>query len=145
MGKLYSLPLMLLSMVVLFLSCSKQSQEDEVMVTPPAGQVINATIELNKTYELNLKDYEQADIYTQAVHFLVSRTEGNKANSSFVYKYAPAADFIGTDQVVLKTVRSVKSQSNNGSSCHNNNSNDGSSMSLSTTYLTIKFNVKASK
>ena len=81
-------------------SCKKSSTSEPII------QTINADIKVNQSYQLDLGGFsveEDAGISKQATHFLVSSvskySSGNFAN--IIYKYTPAANFVGKDEVEL--------------------------------------------
>ncbi len=112
-------------------SCSKESVHNMTVAAP--DNTINATISLNKTYQLIFNSGE-VNISKQASHFKVSQVEPGIANGSIVYKYAPADDFIGVDEVVLSI---TKIGITGNGRCNTN----GYSNSYSTSYTTVKINI----
>ena len=135
MRKLFYFSAILLC-ILSFQSCSKESANEMVQSTPPAN-IINATVALNKTYQLTFNSGE-VNISKQASHFKVSQVEPGTENGSIVYKYAPAADYIGADEVVLSITKAATTE--NGG-CNTNGYNNGRSTSYSTSYTTIKINI----
>ena len=122
--------------ILSFQSCSKESASEMVQATPPAN-IINATIALNKTYQLTFNSGD-VNISKQASHFKVSQVEPGAENGSLVYKYAPAADYLGADEVVLSITQSYKTE--NGG-CNTNRNSDTYNTSYSTSYTTVKINI----
>ncbi|MGI8950402.1 MAG: hypothetical protein ACR2FN_02345 [Chitinophagaceae bacterium] len=72
------------------------------------SQTINVTIKSNETYQYNLGafgDEEGANITRQAQHYEISSL---KRDSDFVtinYEYKPSLNYVGTDDVELKSAR----------------------------------------
>ena len=118
MRKLFLFPAVLLG-ILAFQSCSKESANEMVQATPPAT-IINATIAINKAYQLTFNSGD-VNISKQASHFKVSQVERGTESGSIVYKYVPAPDFIGTDEVVLSVTKTVTME--NGGCNTNRNSN----------------------
>ena len=135
MRKLFYFSAILLC-ILSFQSRSKESANEMVQATPPAN-IINATVALNKTYQLTFNSGE-VNISKQASHFKVSQVEPGTENGSIAYKYAPAADYIGTDEVVLSITKAFTTE--NGR-CNTNGYSDSRSTSYSTSYTTIKINI----
>lgn len=140
MRAISTLPMILLSILFVFQSCSKESQQ-EMVLTAPAPQTINATVASNSTYELPLDKYGTVKIHKQASHFLYSHTGIDSKSGLMVYKYVPASDYVGDDAVVLSsTITSTSS----GGGCNNGDRNhfeSGTIMSSSTSYITVKIKV----
>ena len=91
-------------LTILIQSCKK------ISTTEPIIQTINADIKVNQSYQLDLGSFsmeEDAGISKQATHFLISSvsrySSGNIAN--IIYKYIPAANFVGKDEVELKIIK----------------------------------------
>lgn len=90
----------LFGLTTLIQSCKKSS------ITEPIIQTINADIKVNQSYQLDLGSFsmeEDAGISKQATHFLASslsrQSSGNISN--ITYKYIPATNFVGKDEVEL--------------------------------------------
>lgn len=139
-------PTGLLGVLVLLQSCSKESQSD--MLVAPSPKIINARIAPNETYLLNLDNMYDVKVYKQATHFKTSQTETDLKSGLPVYKYIPAADFTGEDEVVLSSTKTVMTSSQGGGGCNSDHmgygsssSSGGSSMSYSTTYITVKLSI----
>lgn len=135
MRKLFYFSAVLLC-ILSFQSCSKESANEMVQATPPAN-IINATIAINKAYQLTFNSGD-VNISKQASHFKVSQVERGTESGSSVYKYVPAPDFIGADEVVLSITKSYKTE--NGG-CNTNRNSDTYSTSYSTSYTTVKINI----
>jgi len=91
-------------------------------------QTINASISSNQTYQYDLGsfgDEEGAGINKQASHFLISKTERIIESGKIIYTYVPTLNYVGTDQVEIKTERG----------------SDGASPSTDITIIIIKFTV----
>jgi hypothetical protein len=137
-------PTGLLSVLVLLQSCSKESQSD--MVVAPSQKIINAKIAPNGTYLLNLDNMSDVKVYKQALHFKTSQTETDLKSGLPVYKYIPASDYLGDDEVVLSSTKTVMTSSGGGCSSNHmgygsSSNSSGSSMSYSTTYITVKLSI----
>ncbi len=86
-------------LVCIFLSsCDKDDNETH--------KSFNVDLKVNELYEYDTKisgDEEGASISTQACHFEVSEIlRESSTNYSCVYKYKPALDYRGADQVEIK-------------------------------------------
>lgn len=127
-------------LVIVFQSCSKSGQ-DEMVLTPAAGEQINATIAANSAYEISLDDYTSAVISKQAAHHAESFTGIDEKTGRFRYRYVPALNFSGMDEVTLKSTKTVVGYAN-GPGC-NRSSESGGDMSEKTVtrYLTIRIRV----
>ena len=136
MRKLFLFPAVLLIMVI-FQSCSKQSSSDAV--APMITDVVNATIAPNGSYQLPIDNSGNVSISKQASHFQVSRMELDSKTGITAYKYIPAADYRGTDEVVLSNTITYKITDRSGG-CSRNNNSTGTTTS-STYYTTIKINI----
>src|SRR5438045_3218282 len=89
--------------IVLLQSCSKQSSNEMVISPQINTSSINATVKTNGTYELALSDIDNVTISKQASHFQISQAGLDNKTGLLVYKYQPAQDFTGSDEVVLST------------------------------------------
>lgn len=116
-------------------SCSKQSQ-GELRTVPAAepDQIINVKVGSGNTCTVNLGTAANVTILRQASHFQVSEMIMDKTDGSFTYKYLPAANFTGTDEVSLARTSAVTSDSDG---CSYVGQNTGST----STRITIKLNV----
>ena len=143
MRKLLLIPAVLLINLVVFQSCSKQSSSEAV--APMSTNIINATIAPNGSYQLSLDNSINAtvSISKQAAHFQISQTEIDSKSGLLVYRYIPAADYRGVDEVLLSNTKISEIAS--GSGCPNNpdhNSNAANTPTTTTTsYTTIKLNI----
>jgi hypothetical protein len=136
MKKTFASSVVLFSILVLSQSCTKQS-EGELRITSPqtSVQTIQAKISAGQTYTLNLGASGNISITRQASHFQLSEMAIDKNDGSLNYKYLPAANYTGADEVSLTRTTSVTSGSNNG--CFNGSQNNSST----STIITIKLNV----
>ena len=107
MRKLILLPAFLITVCIFFSSCKKDHPYDRAV--SDAGETMHVKIAPNQSYQL---DFSGANltISRQAIHFLVSETSLKNENGGLVYKYIPAKDFTGSDEVVFL---STPSQTNN--------------------------------
>ncbi len=135
MRKPYFFAAILLGILPVFQSCSKESANDMIVAAP--ANIINATIAYNKTYQLIFNSGE-VNISKQALHFKISKVESGTENGSIIYKYTPAPDFTGADEVVLSVTKTFATE--NGG-CNTNSNSDARNTSLSTSYTTIKINI----
>jgi hypothetical protein len=139
MRKLFLSPAVLLGILVVFQSCSKQSIRETV--APINTNTITATIAPNGSYRLpidNSGSVSSVSISMQASHFQVSQTELDSKSGFTVYKYIPAVDYRGTDAVVLSNTKiSVVT----GSGCPNNHTSTSETTTSTTSYITVKINV----
>lgn len=94
------------------------------------GKTITINLKVNESYQYDLGGFgieEGAGISTQAVHYLVSESSrdvsGNTPN--IIYRYKPSNNFVGSDQVILKSERG----------------SNGASANPDITYTTIKFTI----
>ncbi len=110
--------MLILSMICIITSCTKQSSSD--LYTPAPDEIIYAKIAPGQTYSLNLNSMGSVSITKLGVHFSVSEIIAANENTSAVYKYVPAAGFSGSDEVMLNS--SFTSIAYN-SGCNNNNGN----------------------
>ncbi len=138
MKKIFSYTSILLG-VVLLQSCSKQSS-DEMLISPQSNNTANgieATVKSNALYQLNLSDFNNVAILKQASHFQISQAGIDSKTGSMVYKYTPAQDYTGADEVMLTASKTVAVT---GSGCSNGN-NHTSTTSTVTSNISIKINV----
>jgi hypothetical protein len=88
---------------------------------------------------MDLSNAGTVSILRQAIHFSVSETIVNNENGSQVYKYIPAKDFTGNDEVLLLSNKSEESHSvSNSGGCGNSSAY---TTSIGTKYTTIKITV----
>lgn len=137
MRKLFLLQGFLLGILVVFQSCSKPSPSEAI--APTNSNIVNATIGLNGSYQLPINNAGDVSISKQASHFQVSKTEPDSKSGLIVYKYVPAVDYRGIDEVVLSN---TKTRLITGSGCSNNHtSNSQNTTTSTTTYTTVKINI----
>ena len=141
MKKTILLPFFLLAALVFLSSCKKESVSNTAAPTP--DETINVKITPNQSYQMDLTNAGTVSISRQAIHFLVSEARNSETGAP-VYKYVPATDFTGNDEVVLVSTKTVTSYSANNSSggCHN--ANDGSAATTTSTLsknITLKITV----
>ncbi len=101
---------MLFSLGLSIQSCKKNNTVEPERIS------INTTIRLNNSYEYDLGafgDEEGATITKQASHFSVSALERLSTGAIF-YNYTPTTNFVGTDEVEIKSARG-----SNGASANN--------------------------
>jgi hypothetical protein len=137
MRKLFLLTAILLVILVVFQSCSKQSSN--ATVAPMRTDIVNATIAPNGSYQLRIENSGNVAISMQASHFRVSQIEPDSKSGVTVYKYIPAADYRGTDQVVLSNTKTIITTG--GSGCSNNHTSNTDITTSSTSYTTVKINI----
>ena len=121
----------------LFQSCSKKS--DEMLISPQissTANIINATIKSTGIYQLSLSNVQNLTIAKQASHFQISEAGYDSKTGLMVYKYIPAQDYIGSDEVLLSTSKVVSSGIGG---CHNDNSH--ASSTVTTSNISVKINV----
>jgi hypothetical protein len=126
MNKLFCTLTLLIGLAALFSSCKKDSDSLDPDCDLPASHEINIKITANETYQFDLGifgDEEGASISKQATHFSVSEVERDNNSGKIIYKYTPATNFVGTDEVQIKSERG----------------SDGASPNNKITYTTIKF------
>ena len=109
----------------IILSCKKSPANKQ------NTQTINVTLKPNQSYQFDLGGFgieEGAGITKQATHFLISTAtrdiSGNTPN--IIYTYVSAKDYVGTDEVELKSERG----------------SNGASPNMIITYTIIKFQIK---
>jgi hypothetical protein len=143
MRKLSLFPAALIVVLVLLQSCSKQSMNQ--IVAPMRTNLVNATIAPNGTYQLSIENPGNISISMQASHFKISQTEPGSKNGVIIYKYIPAADYRGSDEVVLsntKTIITTGAIVTSGSSgCSGNHTINSNNTTSSTSYTTVKINI----
>ena len=135
MKKTFASSAVLFSILVLSQSCTKKSQGELRIASPQTTsvQTIHAKISTGNTYTLNLGASGNINITRQASHFQLSEMVIDKNNGSLNYKYLPAANFTGADEVSL--TRTTVTSGSNG--CSNGSQNNSSTSAI----ITIKINV----
>ena len=81
-------------------SCKKHAEEHGTN----SIQTINATLDMNKTYQLDLGDIPNPNalkITQQAAHFSISQTEHSINSENVFYQYTPQLNYSGSDQVTI--------------------------------------------
>ena len=97
-------------------------------MTEPSTQTITQTLSANQSYQFdlgNFGDEEGASITKQATNFSISSVNREINTGKVIYNYVPAANFIGTDEVEIKSARG----------------SDGASPNNKLIYTTIKFTI----
>ena len=97
----------------LSISCEKNSPAGESGIT---NQIITKTISKNKSYQYDLGNFgreEGASITKQANHFSTSELVRNINTAKIIYNYTPNIDFIGFDEIELKSERGSNGASPN--------------------------------
>ena len=125
--------------IVAIHACSKKSSNSNILMTDPnmaQPVVLNATVSAGKTFTFTLGNSGTANIIKQAAHFQVSEASADE-NGALIYKYTPAANFSGTDEVDIVYTATA---GGGGSGCTGSTSGNPSAPS-SSTYYAIKFNV----
>ncbi len=141
MRKLYSIPVVLLCMIIGLQSCSKKSAKE--MVVQPSPKVINATIAPNQGYKFTVSNSGDVIIAKQASHYKISQA-GTDAKSGLVaYEYVPAQDYTGKDEVVLSSkVIIYSSEKGVVSGCSSSHVVDNPlSVSYTTSYISIRITI----
>jgi len=134
MRKLILLPVLFTGMIIFSFSCKKGSHD---MVTDTDGETINVKIAPNQAYQMDLTGAGTISILRQAIHFSVSETIVNSENGTQAYKYVPAKDFTGNDQVELLSNKTEGSSSaNNSGGC--TGSGNSNTTPIGTKFTTIK-------
>lgn len=127
--------------VMILSSCSKEiDKQTASQPQSPSGQVVNVTINTDEVYTVAYEKATELNIHKQAAHFKESLTSINNETGQVVYKYVPAADFKGIDEVTLSSIK--KAENNNTSGCYHGNYGDQQNVLLIKTYTTLKINVK---
>ena len=122
--------------ISIFQSCSKESPN--TLIAIPASNAMNVTIAPNQPYELNLNSSGIVSVSRQASHFKISETSFDSKTGFVVYKYIPATDYIGEDEVILSNTKAADA-SNSG--CPGNHSNNNDNTTYNTSYTIIKLNI----
>ncbi len=100
-----------IGILLLFQSCKKESP------IAPTYQTITQSLKANQSYQFDLGtfgDEEGANISQQAVYFAISSIDKDINTGKAIYKYIPATNFVGTDEVEIKSARG-----SNGSNANN--------------------------
>jgi len=102
MKNIFRLLTILFGLTFLIQSCKKGSLPE------PMTQTINQTLRANQSYQFDLGsfgDEEGASISKQATNFSISSVNKDINTGKAIYKYVPATNFIGTDEVEIKSAR----------------------------------------
>ena len=129
------LPTLLIVVVGLFVSCKKESVKPAPVV--PSTEVVNVKIAPNQSYQADITDATKITIAKQAAHFSVSETFASGEKGAPVYKYVPAADFAGSDEVTLVSSRVEVNYFSGGCSPDNG----AGHATVTTKYITLKITV----
>lgn len=129
MKKLFLLIAFASPLMLVMQSCEKindkKDRDDKVVY-----QTVDAAINANETYTFTLPSANADNpfkITSQASHYQLSRIENNAA----LFKYIPAADYTGADQVIISNA------GNGNGGCQKNNGKD-ETQKVITINLTIK-------
>jgi hypothetical protein len=123
-------------MILLVTSCAKESLNNKVVSEP--DEIVTLKVAPNESGTISLFDASDAKIDRQPTHSLVSEIFRNNEDGNLTYKYTPAKDYSGTDEVVLFSTRTIYSSDNTGS-CRPG-SNETTSTILNQ-YITVKITV----
>jgi hypothetical protein len=138
MRKLILLLLSLPGVIVFSFSCKKESRD--IPVTSTAGETITVRIAPNQSYQMDLTNAGTISISKQAIHFSISEAIVNNENGTQVYKYIPAKDFTGNDEVILLSNKTEENHSvTNSGGCPGRS--NAYTTSIETKYTTIKIMV----
>jgi hypothetical protein len=138
MRKVILFPLFSMGWLVFFSSCKKDLQD--TMVISTSDQTINVKIAPNQLYQTELTNAGTISISRQATHFIVSEAIMNNENGIPVYKYIPATDFTGIDEVeLLSSISVVNYSASSGGGCPGSNS--ASTTSFNTKYIRLRITV----
>ena len=102
MKTIFGLLTILFGLTFLIQSCKKDSLPE------PKTQTINQILSANQSYQFDLGsfgDEEGASISKQATNFYISSVNKDINTGKAIYKYVPATNFIGTDEVEIKSAR----------------------------------------
>ena len=102
MKNIFGLLTILFGLIFSIPSCKKDSS------TQPIYQTITLTLKANQPYQFdlgNFGDEEGASISKQATNFSISSVDKDINTGKAIYKYVPATNFIGTDEVEIKSAR----------------------------------------
>lgn len=97
----------------LSVSCDKNSPTAESGIT---NQIITKTISKNQSYQYDLGNFgheEGASITKQVNHFSTSELVRNINTAKIIYNYTPNIDFIGIDEIEIKSERGSNGASPN--------------------------------
>lgn len=111
----------LAGMIFLIQSCKKET------IIEATTDTITQTLKVNQSYQFdlgNFGDEEGALISKQATHFLISWVDRD-INGKIIYKYVPATNYVGEDEIEIKSARG----------------SDGTSANNKIVYTTIKFTI----
>ncbi len=137
MKKTIAYPAVLLSALVLLLSCSKSSKDSFTRSTSiGSNKIVNAKIAPGATYTLSVGTSGDVSINKQAANYTVSEMTTGE-NGSLIYKYIPASGFKGLDEVLL--LHTIETLDYSSGGCNY----DGSpSMSRVTSSIVVKLTVE---
>jgi hypothetical protein len=101
----YAFLLIIASLLLVFQSCSKDGQRNQITAV-----ALSVTVNAGETYQLNLSQYGDADdiasITQQAVSYQVSEINRDAVSGNYIYHFSkagsPKSGGNGTDNVVLK-------------------------------------------
>lgn len=127
----------ILAIMVVSLSCKKESMRSPDVQNP--DQVITVKISPNQTYQIN--DAGTLSIRKQPDHYITSEANTNSESGLSVYKYQPTADFKGSDEVMLTSVKVVTAYGPGETSSCSSSGGSSNSTSVVTTNITIKITV----
>ncbi len=102
MKNIFGLLIILFGLTFYIQSCKKDSSSQ------PIYQSITQKIKANQPYQFdlgNFGDEEAASISKQATNFSVSSVDNDINTGRAIYKYLPATNFIGKDEVEIKSAR----------------------------------------
>jgi hypothetical protein len=134
MRKIILFPLFLLGVLIVSPSCKKESHDKMVLSVP--DETVNVKIAPNQSYKMDLADAGTVIISRQATHFLVSEAGVNNESNTLAYKYIPATDFTGNDEVVLLSTKTVTGNyANNSGGC--SGGNNGAASFVSNKYIRL--------
>lgn len=97
----------------LSMSCEKNSPTGESEIT---NQIITKTISENQSYQYdlgNFGDEEGVSITKQAIHFSKSELVRDVNTAKIIYNYTPNIDFIGSDEIEIRSERGSNGASSN--------------------------------
>jgi hypothetical protein len=120
MKRFFSLLLVTICLITASTGCRKCDQSGR--------EVVDVTLHANERYSYSLGsfgDEEGATISRQAAHYAESRLERQSDFSTIYYYYQPALDYVGQDEVELKSERG----------------SNGASANDRITYVTLRFTV----
>ncbi len=83
-------------------SCKKMCDHRNETPTPIV-QSVDVAINENANYSYTLPAGSNFRISSEAAHALTSQLVVDGATGSFVYQYTPAANYVGTDEIVLSS------------------------------------------